>query len=279
MKSRAHSRKSARKQRTLDTHTAGLPHELVPRSAWGKVMNGYAPSASHHMVAMIITPRGYVAVARCLKCGARNEGLIDILDAALQNPAMEPGDAILHACEVEVEPRMQWLSQHGDCNGQAVAGAIPESVRRLALEIESTARATIMKGEAVPEILFLLTDTGAPTAISMGELPHDVDWNDTTRRIAIAAFLDGVRSQLRANRQELIGAVHVGEVWTSPDTPDVTPAQHPDRREVVVITVASHDSMEATHYMIERANGHATTDAGQKVSLGSCRALDGLFAR
>ena len=249
----------------------------VPPDQWQTVALALEVPGGSLTGDFVYVPEGCVTIVRCGCCGARREWLSDFRNADAKTLERR-GRVIIDT----LWPT--FVREHRSCT--------PPSVERPSLAIGvaearvivNEARRRAMSGQSPQSKLVAFTSRGRRELV-LPDLPPMSNHDGDDHRRAIAEWHYGVRTLLRTDGLQVHGMVLAQLAWASSDARvmrgTLTPSEAPDRDEILLITVLTHD---AAHAAIVDLRGSSTDDAGMstlswQAVRGPSLLLDGMIAR
>lgn len=279
-------RRMAGAPRYVRTRTADLRQLLprptparsaVPAEQWQTVALALGVPGGSVTGEFIYVPEGCVTTIRCACCGGRREWLSDFRDAdatTLERRGRVMIDTLWPA----------FVEEHRSC--------IPPQVERPALAIAvaearvmvNEARRRLLGGDVLRAKLVAFTSRGRRELL-VPDLPP-LNHNDgQDHRRAIAELHYGVRTLFHSEGVRVHGVVMAQPAWASSDPRvmrgSLTPGEAPDRIEILLMTVVTHDAAHAAIVELQGCPPHGvSTDTlpWQAVRAPSLL-LDGMLAR
>ena len=207
---------------TMSQMTGGSPMGLVlfPRSSSDGMQTGET----------ILAPDGLELLARCNTCGTHFDRLIGAERLTVQQanvPLIEENWA-----EVNRE-----VAAHRHTCRKTVPGL--DAALGTALDkVLTQARTALVSGVGVHEVVYVALSPGKPFRLAVLPPEPFVGWDKPEER---RAALVTRRARLRAIRRTYPDAVfvEVATAWTAPFSKTIRPSQHPKRKEVLSIYLAT----------------------------------------
>lgn len=248
----------------------------------------------HAELEFLYAPEGFLAVARCRRCGGRHETLMDFRfeDNVSQELMTEKLTDTRMATALQAIFDV-WLPDHATCDIAPRAYHIPSDiVRQIDRRLARAAR-RLRAGREVLGMIDLLLEDGRILELPVCDLPENTPENGGLDRMMEIARLHLMeRERRRAEGVEVRGAVFVGEAWAAVEDlvvgVDAALAQHPSvapsRREFIKVCAITSSMGIAGFAEIHRPRGRFGEGRGAfarpelTVPIGKALLLDGLLA-
>lgn len=261
---------------------------------WGRRVAEFANPLPHVELTVVYVPEGMRLLARCERCGGRQESLLD-LRASLSTPEVPALTAkfAVRAKDVMALMLELWLPEHAGCHETPRQHHLPSEVGKLIDRRLTRAAKQLTRGRQVPTVIYLLLENGTVLELPMDDLPactSERDRSDRVTEVSLRHFM--VREWQRRRGIEARAAVMVGEAWVvEVDIDDKAsselaryPSRAPTRREVMQVAVVTSSMCLAGMSEIRRQGGRMGEGRGTftrpdvSMPVGSSLLLDGLLA-
>lgn len=222
---------------------------------------------------VVRVPEGFMIQAVCRECGWRDETVLvlpepeECLD---QNGVLSPaaGHSFASGLQSRVDslvgrhfPEHRPESHEGN---ESLPGELLDLERKC---IDAT-RTDLANGQRVAGTAYVLLASGKSFPVGLMPLSGQASSQSERNRI-IEQAKAGVRnyvSELEDRGRELVGAVFVGEFWTSDRAPEdgaVRPSEDPDRDEVVLVQTFTRSTGRTRWAPIVRTGGARADGPGK----------------
>lgn len=184
---------------------------LFPRNAWLTNMGELSGLSRHLKAEFIRVPEGLVATARCLRCGAISEGLIDGRSMRNDPEWMQKTSDVITG--VVVPMLGEFLQEHEECP-EGRQYPVPDVLNEFVDVIYSAAKEDYAKtGEPPLWAYHMLTTDGLCFVFP---LPPDLpapQVNARERYIRVGGVHAAMRDFVRARSLDVVGIVFMSEGW------------------------------------------------------------------
>jgi len=252
-------------------------HSAVPPAQWQTIALALELPGGSVTGEFVYVPEGCVTTVRCDCCGGRREWLSDFRSA--------DADTLERRGRVIIDTLWPaFVREHRSCTPPSVERPTLGIAVAEARVIVNEARRRALSGQSSPSKLVAFTSRGRRELV-LPDLPPLSDNDGDDHRRAIAEWHYGVRTVFRSEGVRVHGMVLAQLVWASSDSRvmcgTLTPSEAPDRTELLLITVLTHDAAHAAFVDLKASppDGVSMDSLPWQAVRAPSLLLDGMIAR